>query len=329
MYRFVECIDAGSDFCPCHLAEKGECIICSQLQNKVFCDCLYWKGTCIYQELLNNGNKAKKNREYKKFDIVSINKIRDDLHLYEVKLTNYLVRELDNFGAFVFIKRPQHPDYFGTPISIMDVDYEKSTVTMLIKIHGVKTKDIVECSENIMLKGPYWNGIQGQRFLRNLKDTNVLILGRGVAASPGVLATRRLKINGNNIKVMLDKGRSQENACTLYYKKYGADVENINIINYKTKNLTDDFVDKIDDLINKEEVPVILTAGDDDFNRLIINYIYKRNNKIYFASVNNHIMCCGEGVCGSCQIKLSGKYIRSCKQQYNPIEYYLMEDGNR
>ncbi|WDC83809.1 hypothetical protein PL321_15100 [Caloramator sp. mosi_1] len=86
-----------------------------------------------------------------------------------------------------------------------------------------------------MVKGPYWNGIQGQRFLRNLKDNNVLIIGRGVAASPGVLATRRLRINGNKIRVLLDRGRSQENACTSYYKKYDAFVENIDIINYKTK----------------------------------------------------------------------------------------------
>ncbi|WDC83808.1 hypothetical protein PL321_15095 [Caloramator sp. mosi_1] len=105
-----------------------------------FCDCLYWKGTCIYQELLNNGNKAKEGREYKNCDIISINKLRDDLYLYEVKVTNYLVRELDNLGAFVFIKKPNSEDCFGTPISIMDINYDKSSILLLLKIHGIKTK---------------------------------------------------------------------------------------------------------------------------------------------------------------------------------------------
>lgn len=108
MYRFVECIDAGSEYCPCHLAEKGQCIICSQLQNKIFCDCLHWKGTCIYQELLNNGNKAKKARQYRKCDIISVETPRNDLYIYEIKVSNSLVRDLDNFGAYVFLKNPMH-----------------------------------------------------------------------------------------------------------------------------------------------------------------------------------------------------------------------------
>ena len=43
----IDCIDAGSEFCPCHLAESGECILCSQLQGSHFCDCLNWKGVFI------------------------------------------------------------------------------------------------------------------------------------------------------------------------------------------------------------------------------------------------------------------------------------------
>ena len=59
----IDCIDAGSEFCPCHLAESGECILCSQLQGSHFCDCLNWKGVCIYQELYNYCIKAKEQRK--------------------------------------------------------------------------------------------------------------------------------------------------------------------------------------------------------------------------------------------------------------------------
>lgn len=45
-YEVIDCIDAGTEFCPCHLAEEGECILCSQLHGKCFCDCVNWKGVC-------------------------------------------------------------------------------------------------------------------------------------------------------------------------------------------------------------------------------------------------------------------------------------------
>mgnify|MGYP000921887947 CR=1 FL=1 len=51
----MDCIDCGTEYCPCHLAESGECIMCSQLQGECFCDCVNWKGVCVYQELFNNG----------------------------------------------------------------------------------------------------------------------------------------------------------------------------------------------------------------------------------------------------------------------------------
>lgn len=210
----------------------------------------------------------------------------------------------------------------------MDVNYEKPSIKVVIKIHGIKTKNIQECTDKIMVKGPYWNGIQGQRFLRNLKEQNVLILGRATAAAPGVLAARKLTINKNNIFVLLDKGRGKENVCTEGYIKYGTAVENLSIIDYKSKSLTDEFKYKVTNMLNEMDIPVVIASGDDEFNSLIINYIHRIYPRIYFASANNNIMCCGEGICGSCEINLSGKYIRSCKQQYNPLEYYLVEDGN-
>lgn len=62
-YEIKDCIDAGSEYCPCHLAETGDCILCSQLSGKKFCDCINWKGVCIYQEFIWNGKKAKEERE--------------------------------------------------------------------------------------------------------------------------------------------------------------------------------------------------------------------------------------------------------------------------
>lgn len=50
-YEVIDCIDAGTEFCPCHLAEEGECILCSQLHGKCFCDCVNWKGFAYMKNL--------------------------------------------------------------------------------------------------------------------------------------------------------------------------------------------------------------------------------------------------------------------------------------
>ena len=32
----IDCIDAGSEFCPCHLAESGECILVHNYKEVIF-----------------------------------------------------------------------------------------------------------------------------------------------------------------------------------------------------------------------------------------------------------------------------------------------------
>ena len=44
--RPVECVDAGSAYCPCQLAELGQCIECSLLRGEGECRC-HWAGSCI------------------------------------------------------------------------------------------------------------------------------------------------------------------------------------------------------------------------------------------------------------------------------------------
>ncbi len=43
----LTCVDAGSEYCPCHLAENGTCLACSLLSGEDFCDCR-WSGSCSY-----------------------------------------------------------------------------------------------------------------------------------------------------------------------------------------------------------------------------------------------------------------------------------------
>lgn len=54
--NFYDCIDCGTENCPCYLAATGDCLVCSRLAGKDYCDC-NWKGVCIYNEFIQSGKK--------------------------------------------------------------------------------------------------------------------------------------------------------------------------------------------------------------------------------------------------------------------------------
>lgn len=328
LFKFTDCIDSGTDYCPCSLGEKGECIICSQLNDKIFCDCLNWKGTCIYQEFINNNNKRKKVRQFKTCTIIDKQYLREDIFLLSIKVNNSLSRELNNIGAFVFLKNPMEDDTYSTPISIMESDIFNNIIKVVIKIAGVKTKLLDECRDKILVKGPYWNGIQGIRFIKDIKDKKCLILARGCAAAPGVMAARKMIKNGNMIHVMLDRGRSLENFSKPYFLELGCTIEDVHFYNHQ-KELDRNIMYSIEQQVMEKGIDVVLIAGEDEFHRKIIKYIHALDKNMNFATVNNSTMCCGEGICGSCQIRgINNEKIKSCKQQYNPAEVFLRGMGD-
>lgn len=323
VFRYIDCIDAGSVYCPCELATKGECIICSQLHGKEFCDCLNWKGTCIYQEYIWNGGKSNKTREFRKFSIIKKEYLRDDILKLDIKVTKSLSRNLNSLGSFVFLKNEKDIDPYSIPISILDSDVVNNVISVVIKKQGIKSKAIFECENEILVKGPYWNGIQGQKHLRELKNSSCLILCRGIASAPAVLAAKKIIKNNNEVYVMLDRGRSRENFAKPYFISHGCNVEDVSFLDYSGE-LKEEYKFEIEKLFKKWNFRTVLSAGSDEFHEKIINFIYNIDKYVNFATVNNTTMCCGEGICGSCIIKgKSNEKIRACKQQYDPKEVFI------
>lgn len=325
MFKYIDCIDAGTEYCPCSLAERGECIICCRLRDKNICDCLNWKGSCICQEFIANNNKSKKNRQYRTFNIISRVDLRKDLFVLNIQVSSRLSKELDTFGSFVFLKKPGDFEAYSTPISIMNSDVINNIITVAIKVDGVKSKALGECDRDIMVKGPYWNGIQGEKFVRELKKDKCLVLARGIAAAPIVLASKKLVQNKNEVYVLLEKGRSGENFTRKDLADLGCNISDIYFID-REGNLTNEAKSSIEKLIGEKDFKVVLSGGTDSFHTKAVNYIGSLKKDINFSTVNNSIMCCGEGICGSCMIYTrSGQKIKSCKQQYNPLEIFAGE----
>ncbi|MDD6793818.1 MAG: FAD-binding oxidoreductase, partial [Clostridiaceae bacterium] len=159
----MDCIDCGTEYCPCKLAESGECILCSQLHGTCFCDCLNWKGVCVFQEFHNNGLKAKEGRKTYSCKITFVNEIEKDLLMIKFDAPHKLALDLVKPGSFIFIRTDEN-DFFDVPISIMDSNADKNEVTIVIEVRGVKTKKLKEAKvgSEIVIRGPYWNGVFGQ-----------------------------------------------------------------------------------------------------------------------------------------------------------------------
>lgn len=202
----IDCIDAGSEFCPCHLAESGECILCSQLQGSHFCDCLNWKGVCIYQELYNNGNKAKEQRKTYTCKVCEKVLCQDDVLLIKFEAPHKLVIDLARPGSFIFI-RSNEDVYFDVPISILESDIETNIISIMIEIRGVKTKQLLNIEKGglITIRGPYWNGVFGLKNIGKQKDNDTLVIARGIGMAPMIPVVQRLVQNGNKVTVILDK----------------------------------------------------------------------------------------------------------------------------
>ena len=326
-YEKFECIDFGTEFCPCHLADKGECLICSQLQGKEFCDCKYWDGICIYQEYINNNFKPRKLREIFKVRILEKNIYEESLLKLTVLASHNLVMELLNPGSYIFIKSDEYNNYFDFPISIESSNPNKDTLTFYIEIKGIKTKNIlnIKVNQSLLIRGPYFNGIFGIRNIKNTVNEKCLILARGVGIAPSNLVINKLIKQENKIKVLYDIAPFKEDYFNVDLKdKEENKEENVEFIFNRNKFIEKGELSKeLKNFIKKqleEGITFIHCAGPDILIYRLIEFLDSINRKdIKLSCCNNSRLCCGEGICGSCTISFKGdKLKRFCKMQTDP-----------
>ncbi|MGL4740583.1 MAG: sulfide/dihydroorotate dehydrogenase-like FAD/NAD-binding protein [Sarcina sp.] len=315
------CIDAGTEFCPCHLAESGDCILCSQLNGEKFCDCSNWCGTCIYSEFINNNCKAKASREEYILEIKEVELLEQNLIRLTVNAPHKLIMSLVNPGSFIFIKGDLKNNYFDFPISIENLNIENNFFTLCIEIRGAKTKSILTLKqgEKLNIRGPYFNGIFGIENLKSLNNSNAIVISRGIGGAPSQSAIKKLKENSNNISILYDINPFKNDY--FFEKAYKNDVEYMSI--FEKGKLTPKFEEYI---LKKLEdgVDLIHCAGADILTIEIINFLHKLQlDNILLSCCNNSKMCCGEGICGSCTARYKGQVVkRLCKIQEDPRKIF-------
>ncbi|WP_026487591.1 sulfide/dihydroorotate dehydrogenase-like FAD/NAD-binding protein [Caldanaerobius polysaccharolyticus] len=313
----LECVDAGTEHCPCYLAEIGECLTCSHLQGKDFCDC-NWRGVCIYQEYAWNRYKIRDRRITYVSDVISVVPVCDIAFIMELSVNSTLSRELSQPGSYIFVRPEGMLAYFDTPISVMDSDPGKNSVKIAVQILGPKTKVLNRDLKKVVIRGPYRNGLFGLKYIKSLKDQKALVILRGIAQAPGVLLIKKLAQQHNDITVIVDPGKIEKDIVSDIINPYCSRIYNVDLLSFPGQQL-------LRNLISDQDLRLVYSGGSDEQHLNVLNYIDVYNPKVMLAVSNNQTLCCGEGICGSCGVVLEGTVVKTCKVQVDPRK--LVERG--
>ena len=312
MAKLYNCIDAGSSYCPCNLASTMDCISCSQLSGKEFCDC-NWNGICIMYEYFMQNKETCDLR--KTFTGVIIERVllEENLFLMKIQLDKELLKELNKIGSYIFIKGPEFNHYYETPMSIFDLD--ENYAYIVYQELGPKTKNF-QLGDKLTVRGPYWNGIVGDYKLSNIENSNVLIIARGIGQSSILLPIKKLINKGNKITLILDKGKINSLYILNYISDENISIENINLLSNEGRK-------KLEKIIKDNDIDVIISAGAEILHREVASIVKENGKDIRLFVTNNNIFCCGEGICGSCIRKtIDGERIKACKTMIDPKNIY-------
>lgn len=305
------CADAGSKYCPCHLAYCGECIKCPLIRGEKCLNCS-WQGVCIYNELEHSKNSKIMQREEYICDIKDIKEIRDNVYLIKIQVPKNIIIDLKSPGAYLLIKGiDKDSDIFNAPISVMDVDDKNSILEIVIKPIGVKTKNIITFKK-IRIKGPYFNGIFGIKEIKSTARKNVVVIGNGLSLVNSINVVKRLIENNNKVEVFVNNQAEILNEVVEKLEKLGVNVY-ITDINENRNFLLD--------YIKRNDISLVYSAGGNRFNKYIMDIVDGCSRDISFAISNNNLICCGEGICGACTINVNGEKVKSCKMQIDSRDF--------
>lgn len=305
------CADAGGKYCPCHLAHSGDCIKCSLIRGEKTCECK-WQGVCIYNELQHNKILPVEERMDELCKIVEIKKIEDKIYLVKIQVPSHLIRHLSEPGAYVFLKdKNRESMYFNAPISVMDVDEENNILETIVVPRGIKTKPLVNTDE-VFMKAPYFNGIFGLKEIKSMQCGKCVVVLDGLSQVNSINVIKRLIRNNNEVEVFINENGKRLEIVETKIKNMGA---NINIFNLNEKR------EMLENYIKNNKISFVYSCGLIYFNKHILQLVDNIDKNIKFAIPNNNLICCGEGICGACTIRLNNCRIKTCKAQMNGRDF--------
>lgn len=318
------CVDINSPYCPCLLSETNHCTFCSHLKGQEVCDC-NWSGVCILYE---KQWQLKKNKWASDIDapvrleadteFFVKEKIAEHTYLLQIKVTSELAQSLDKCGSFVFLRRPVDQQFYHFPAGVMRV--EGNNIQVVIETIGPKSARLLANDNNqVLVRGPYYNGIFGQPWIDNIADGKILLIVGGIGQSPAIPIARQLVKKNNNIHAIVAPGKIGQVFISGELTELGINVQEVaSMRQMGIRSLYEHLTDR-------QKCPeLIISAGSDDQHYGVINAMHTAGVSLPMAATNNTTMCCGEGICGSCErVTKDNKRVRTCKVQTDFSQFIL------
>lgn len=301
--KVQNCVDSGGKYCPCHLAYSNDCIRCNMLNSNNYCDCV-WQGVCILSDI--NHDKYEKTKERNEYlcKVTSVKKIFDETFLLKIKIPKEITKDLIKPGAYVMLKsKEKNSDIFNTPISVMDINDD--ILEVVIKVLGVKTKNIVNTDE-VVIKAPYFNGIFGLREINTTKNEKCVVMLSGLSQVNSIKVIKKLVESNNKVDVFVNYKGIVINEVIYKIKKF-----DVNIYYFDFENN----LDKLIGHIKENNIKFVYSASSMIVSKILMDNIDEVDKSIKLSIANNNLICCGEGICGSCAIDINGETYKTCKSQ--------------
>ena len=318
---YTRCSNYATETCPCILAEKGKCIECSMCRGEDYCTCTDTVSFCIQQELINHGNRAKRQHGSMRCEVRSVKEYGDVFRFVRIAVPD--AGDFKRMGAYVFARVNENP-FFDVPISVLYEEDNSGTIGLIIQMVGLKTESFqsVKKGDYIYLRGPYHNGVQGRSAVAHLHDGRAVVICRGIGFIPSLHVIEALWHNGNAVDVYLDWGRLDKQVLEYFKDRQQIHVNEVRICE-EDGELTEDF-NKIVSKAVDEGAGLIHLGLSDYLLKKAIHRIERKDphHGTSISCINNAHICCGEGICGACS-KDVGKdqTVHLCKEQMNLYEY--------
>jgi len=245
-------------------------------------------------------------------DVLNTKQIEENLYQLDIKLPKKLCMDLINPGSYVLLRAADKLESkFNTPISVMNIDTARDILTVIIKTVGVKTKNIINHNK-IWVRGPFRNGVFGLKHLKLTKESNTVVIAKGLSQVTIIKTIKQLLKNNNNVEVFIDNYKKPIEDVVKLTEEMGV---NIQFIDFEKD------INMVEDYIRRNDVKLVFSASFNSFNKKIMQMVDNVDENIRLVITNNNLISCGEGICGACTVKINGQRVKSCKAQIEPRDF--------
>lgn len=326
--KIASCIDAGTENCPCYLAQTGDCLICSRLAGKELCDC-EWQGVCMYNEFRQSGGRIANPRKDFLAPIAERRQYLEDLAVFILDVGRGFAEKCSIPGSYVFLRARGEQNFYDVPISVMRADVKKGQIHLAVKLISAKTKALFQEEKALLVRGVYRNGIQGIQAVstRRLNGGSLLIVTKGIGFAPAALIAEVFEDRAH-IDLIVDTEKIcrklAEDYVTVTASAAGTACKDFPVEGTAAKVRSLQF-GTLSAMIDAGELFKIMTDGQyDSVAVLASDYYVETVGKMAgealpnaaVAVSSNFRICCGEGICGACgKEDVNGEIIKMCKCQ--------------